>query len=70
MYSHKNEYTKHIIFNIKKRKSPLIIPNIIMSAAMGFFLGTQERVRNIRGKRAIGVRATEVLLVVVKTVKR
>ena len=29
---------------------------------MGFFLGTQERVRNSRGKRAISVRATEVLL--------
>ena len=34
-----------------------------MPAAMVFFmLGTQERVRNSRGKRAIGVRATEVLL--------
>ena len=33
-----------------------------MSAAMGLFLGTQERVRNSRGKRAISVRATEVLL--------
>ena len=30
---------------------------------MGFFLlGTQERVRNSRGKRAISVRATEVQL--------
>ena len=27
-----------------------------------FFLWTQERVRNIRGKRAISVRATEVFL--------
>ena len=27
-----------------------------------FFLGTQERVRNRPGKRAISVRATEVLL--------
>ena len=27
-----------------------------------FFLGTEERVRNSRGKRAISVRATEVLL--------
>ena len=33
-----------------------------MSSAMGFFLGTQEGVRNSRGKRAISVRATEVLL--------
>ena len=29
---------------------------------MGFFLGTQERVRNSRGKQAISVRATEVIL--------
>ena len=29
---------------------------------MVFFLGTQERVRNSRGKRAISVRAIEVLL--------
>ena len=29
---------------------------------MSFFLGIQERVRNSRGKRAISVRATEVLL--------
>ena len=33
-----------------------------MSAAVGVFQGTQERVRNSRGKRAISVRATEVLL--------
>ena len=29
---------------------------------MGFFQGTGERVRNSRGRRAIIVRATEVLL--------
>ena len=29
---------------------------------MGFFLGTPERVRNSRGKPAISVQATEVLL--------
>ena len=29
---------------------------------MGFFQGTEERVRNSRGRRAISVRATEVLL--------
>ena len=29
---------------------------------MDFFKGTQRRVRNSRGKRAISVRATEVLL--------
>ena len=37
---------------------------------MGFFLGTQERVRNSRGKRAISVRATEVLLYHLKETKR
>ena len=36
------------------------------SAAMGFFQGTQERVRNRRGKGAISFRATEVLLYVDK----
>ena len=29
---------------------------------MGFFQGTEERVRNSRGRRVISVRATEVLL--------
>ena len=36
--------------------------NYLLSAAKGFFLGTQDRVRNSRGKRAISVRAIEVLL--------
>ena len=31
-----NEYTQHTL-SISKRKSPKIIPNIIISAAMGFF---------------------------------
>ena len=35
---------------------------MIMSAANGVFLGTQERVRKSRGKRATGVRAIEVIL--------
>ena len=38
---------------------PEIIPNTIISAAMGILLGTQERVRNSRGKQAISVRSTE-----------
>ena len=38
------------------------MPNIIMAAAIGFFLESQERIRNSRGKRVIDVRATEVLL--------
>ena len=48
-----NEYTQYTIFNIKKK----ISLNNPKSAAMGFFPGTQERVRNSRGKRAISVRA-------------
>ena len=32
-----NEYRQHTIINKEKRKSPLIIPNIIMSVAMGYF---------------------------------
>ena len=47
-----NKYTQHTIINIK-RNSPLIILNI------AFFQGTQEQVRNSRGKRAISGRATE-----------
>ena len=56
-----HEYTHHTIVNIK-RKSPEISQDTIMYAAMIFLLGTQERVRNSRGKRAISVRAIEVLL--------
>ena len=52
------EYTQYTSFNIKKE----ITLNYPRSAAMGLFQGTQERVRNSRGKRAISVRATEVLL--------
>ena len=54
-----NEYTQYTIFNIKKKKNTLNYPK---SADMGFFQGTQERVRNSHGKRAISVRAIEVLL--------
>ena len=39
-----------------KEKIALTYPK---SAVMGFFQGTQERVRNSRGKRAIRVRVTE-----------
>ena len=53
-----NEYTQYTIFNIK-RKIDLIY---LKSASMGFFLGTQARVRNSHGKRAISVRAIEGLL--------
>ena len=51
--------THNIPFSIEKRK---IILNYPKSAAMGCFQGTGERVRNSRGRRAISVRATEVLL--------
>ena len=47
-------------FQFIKRKSPEIIPTLQPGGFL--FLGTQERVRNSRGKRAISVRATEVLL--------
>ena len=57
-----NEYTKHAIINIKK-KITLNYPKCNNVCSYGiFFLGTQERVRNSHGKRAIGVRAIEVLL--------
>ena len=51
--------THNIPFPIKKKKSAINYPK---SAAMGFFQGNQARLRNSRGKRAISVRATEVLL--------
>ena len=51
-----NEYTQYTIFNKKKRKSPKNYPK---SASTGFFEGTQERVRNSHGKRALSFRATE-----------
>ena len=55
----------NIPLSIQKRKSPKIIPNRILSAFIGFpWSGTQERARNIRGKQAISVGATEVLLYV------
>ena len=54
-----NEFTQYTTFNIKKENHPKlsqICRNWI------FFQGTQERVRNSRGKRAISVRAIGVLL--------
>ena len=53
-----NEHTHYTIFNIKKEVTQ-IHPE---SSAMGFLPGTQERARNSRGKRAISVLATGVLL--------
>ena len=63
-----NEYTKHIIFNIKK-KITLNYPKYnYVWQLWDFFLGTQELVRNSHGKRVIGVRAIEVLLYLVTNV--
>ena len=50
--------THNIPLSVQKEN----IPNTIMTAAMGFLSGTQERVRSSRGKRVISVRATAVLL--------
>ena len=47
-----------IFFNIKLK----IALNFQIRSYGIFFQGTQTRVRNSRGKRAISVRATEVLL--------
>ena len=51
--------TQNIPLSIKKRKSPLIIPNLQL---WDFFQVTQERVQNSRGIRAISALATESLL--------
>ena len=54
-----NEYTHYTIFNIKKK----ITLNYSKSAAMGFFSRhSRKSGRNSRVKRAINVRAIEVLL--------
>ena len=51
--------THNIFFpNIKKK----IILNFPKCATFGYFQRTQERVRNSHGKRAISVRANEVVL--------
>ena len=51
--------THNVPFFDVKRKSPKIIQNLPLS---DFFQRTKGRVRNSHGKRAISVRATEVLL--------
>ena len=50
--------THNIHLNINKN----ITLNHPKALAMEFFIETQERVRNSRGKRATSVRATEFLL--------
>ena len=57
-----NEYKQHAIINIEK-KITLNYPKYNDVCSYGIFpSGTQERVRNSHGKRAIGVRDIEVLL--------
>ena len=51
-----------IPFSIYERKITLNYP---VSAAVRIFQGTEERVRNSRSRRAISVRAIEVLLYMV-----
>ena len=51
--------THNMPFSIEKKNITLIYPK---SAAMGFFQGTQERARNIRGNEPSVARATKVLL--------
>ena len=53
-----NKYAQHTIVNLKKENHP----KLSQVCGYGFFQGSQERVRNSGGKRAISVRATEGLL--------
>ena len=52
--------THNIPFSIKRKENHTKLSQIFRQGF--FFLGIQERVQNSRGKRAISVRATEVLL--------
>ena len=55
-----NKYTQYTIFNQYKIEHH---PKLIQICSYKIFSqGTQERVRNSHGKRAISVRAIEVLL--------
>ena len=53
--------THNIRFLSYKEDQLKLSPNLQL---LDFFQGTQERVRNSHGKRAISVRATEVILYV------
>ena len=64
-----NEYKQHAVINLKK-KITLNYPKHNNVCSYGIFsLGTQERVQNSRGKRAISVQAIEVLLYICDRVK-
>ena len=58
--------TQNIPFSYKRKKITLNFSNL---QPRDYFLGIQERVRNIRGKGAISVRAIEVLLYVAQICK-
>ena len=58
------EYTQYTNCDIRKEKKKNTIYHL-KSVAIGFFQGTQERVRNSHGKQAISVRATDGLLYLV-----
>ena len=45
----------HTIYHFQYNKKKIALEYFPKSAAMGFFQGTQERVRNSHGKRAISV---------------
>ena len=54
-----NEYIQYTIFQYEKEKHP----KLSQICSYGFFFQeTRERVRKSHGKRAVSVRATEVLL--------
>ena len=57
-----NEYTQYTIFNKKQKPTQNYSKYNKFCRYVIVLLGTQERVRNSRGKRAIGVRATQDLL--------
>ena len=53
--SDSNEYTQYTIFNMRQENHR----KLSKICSYGIFQGTQKRVRNSRGKRAIGVLAIE-----------
>ena len=55
-----NEYIQHTISNMKQKLTRKLSKKKCLQQ-WDLLFGTPERVRNSRGKRVIGVRATEVL---------
>ena len=58
----------HTIYHFQYEKEKKQTPKLSQFCSYGIFPGTPERVRNSRGKRAISVRAIEVLLYFFKRV--